>query len=119
MSTTITLQPGQPGQGMVYDVHQPLPYPFHIDVPSGDCVHGRGTHAFGDAPAGGPWRLIGLQRGDEQSLVLTFPQFVNDPQSAVGLVPVFVDESGIFALDVPITSATVHDLNDMRVRVTA
>lgn len=110
MNTVITIQPGQPGMGLDYDVHQPLPYPFHIDPATGDCTRGRGTPEFEpDMNAGdSPWRLIGFQESDIQEVVLTLDEFVADPQAAVGLVPVFVDANdGFFNLTVPITA--VHD----------
>lgn len=108
MSTTITIQPGQPGEGMDYDIRKPLPYPFHIDVTNGDCVHGRGTDRF-DVPAGRmPWRLIGFQNlRDVQQVDHSLADFVADPEGvAVGHYPVFIHEGDIFNLDVPITNVT-------------
>jgi hypothetical protein len=112
MSTTITVQPGQPGMGMDYDVRQPLPYPFHIDADTGRCVRGRGTADLGEAPEDQPWGLVGFQRGNVQRLVLTVDDFVRDPQAAVGLVPVFVGNGSIFALTVPVTDVTDHRRDD-------
>lgn len=109
MSTTriLSIQPGQPGEGMDYNVRKPLPYPFHIDADTGQCVRGRGTEALGDVPAGAkPWVLVGFQRGNVQRLVMTVDDFVRDPQAAVGLVPVFADRGSIFALTEPITDVT-------------
>ncbi|MBN8883346.1 MAG: hypothetical protein J0H73_13660 [Salana multivorans] len=107
--TTITIQPGQPGQGMDYDVHQPLPYPFHIDADTGDCVHGRGTDwSPSDVPLGAdPWRLIGFQaEQDRQHVDVLLEKFVTNPELAVGKWPVFIDHRGrFFSLSVPITSA--------------
>jgi len=106
----ITIQPGQPGQGMGYDVHQPIPYPFHIDTETGDCIRGRGTHELGDAPLGMPWRLIGFQRGTKQRLEFLFADFVHNPQKAVGRRPVFSDgRGGIFNLTEPITGVRSHE----------
>ncbi|MBO9556730.1 hypothetical protein [Cellulomonas sp.] len=114
MSTVVTIQPGQPGMGLDYDVREPLPYPFHVDVATGDCTRGRGTAEAGDDPTGTtPWRLLGFQRGDVQELVLTLRDFAADPQSAVGLVPVFLNwRGGVFSLAVPITNVTVHGTTD-------
>ena len=36
--STITIQPGQYGEGMVYNVRKPLPYPYHLDPETGDCM---------------------------------------------------------------------------------
>lgn len=105
--STITIQPGQPGRGMEYDVHLPLPYPFHIDAKTLKCTRGRGTQDLGEDPTGvTPWRLLGFQRGDVQELVLTAREFVANPSLSVGLVPVFIDWRGaIFSISTPITSA--------------
>lgn len=108
MAHIISIQPGQPGRGMDYDVRLPLPYPFHINVKTGDCTHGRGTADLGEAAVNAPWQLLGFQRGRRQELVLTLAEFAADPQQAMGLVPVFVDASGIFALTEPITNVTDH-----------
>lgn len=103
---TITIQPGQPGEDMDYNVHKPLPYPFHINTENGDCVHGRGTDEF-DLPKGRmPWRLIGFQiLRDVQELDHTLEEFIEHPEAiAIGHYPVFIHEGDIFSLDVPITS---------------
>lgn len=112
MSTTITVQPGQPGMGMDYDVRVPLPYPFHIDATTGDCTRGRGTTDQDEATNGRPWRLIGFQAGDVQELVLTLVDFASDPQAAYGLVPVFVDGKSPFALGVPVIDVIDHRPTD-------
>lgn len=110
MARSITIQPGQASMGMDYDVHQPLPYPFHIDPDTGLCRRGRGTADLGEAPAGKPWQLLGFQACDMQCLVLTFADFVKRPTWAVGLRPVFSDRTGgVFALTVPITGVTEHE----------
>jgi hypothetical protein len=107
---TISIQPGQPGEGMGYNPHLPLPYPFHVDSITGDCLHGRGTAACGDAPEGRPWRLVGFQRTTDQHLDVTFEQFVADPTSVVGCYPVFAEPGlEIFSLNVPITGVQVHE----------
>jgi len=108
VSDVISIQPGQLDEGMGYNVHKPLPYPFHIDAASGACKHGRGTSELGDAPEGKPWVLIGFQRGEEQSIVVTFAEFCEDPSAAIGLRPVFVGHGSFFALSVPVTDVTDH-----------
>lgn len=114
MSGTISIQPGQPGRGMEYDVHLRLPYPYHIDAETGECTHGMGTNELMQAPEGKPWRLVGFQRGDEQAVVLVHAQFVANPAAAVGLVPVFYGGSAagespkFFALRVPVIDVTDH-----------
>lgn len=112
MSKTITIQPGQPGEGMDYNVHKPLPYPFHIDASTGDCVHGRGTDAIASdvAPGGDPWLLIGFgfqQDRSRQQVDLWFTDFVDLPEDAIGMYPVFIHAGEIFSLDVPITNVRV------------
>ena len=54
MPNTIILQPGQPGEGMNYNVHKPLPYPFHVDADTGDVRPGPQT-------GNEEWRLVGFQ----------------------------------------------------------
>lgn len=96
MPNTISLQPGQPGEGMNYNVHKPLPYPSHVDADTGDVRPGPQT---GNAAG----RLIGFQPDvDTQRVDLWREVFVVDSQKA-GMVPVFVDATGgMFSLDVPV-----------------
>lgn len=107
---TITIQPGQSGEGMDYNVRLPLPYPFHVDVDTGDCVRGRGTVDVGDAPAGRSWRLLGFQATlEQQTLDVILQEFVADPELAVGKYPVFLGpDSGFFNLTLPITHVHVN-----------
>lgn len=113
---SITIQPGQPGEGMGYNVHLPLPYPFHIDADTGDCRRGRGTVDLGEAPAGRPWRLLGFQVTlEQQTLDVIREEFVDDPELAVGKYPVFLDaDGGFFNLTVPITHVTVNTLSTVK-----
>lgn len=108
MGPTITFQPAQPGTGMDYDPRRTLPYPFHVDAETGDCIRGRGTPSLTGEPR--PWRLIGFQDDaavQEVSVVLF--EAVLDPQRAVGKFPVFLDGSGtFFNLTEPITGVTFH-----------
>ena len=98
MTTNIlSIQPGQPGEGMYYNVHKPLPYPFHVDASTGDVRVGPQT-------GNEAWRLIGFQPAvDTQRVDLWREVFVVDPRKAVGMFPVFVDANGgMFSLDVPV-----------------
>lgn len=102
MSNYITIQPGQPGEGMGYNVHKPLPYPFHVDTKTGDVIQGPPTE-FDD------WRLLGFQPDvGTQSVELTRSVWLaGDVDACVGMVPVFIDsDGGMFSLDVPITKTT-------------
>lgn len=102
----ITLQPGQPGEGMDYNVNKPLPYPIHVDdklactnVPVDGCAFG-GTQ--GDHP-----RLVGFQKTadpDPVGLVLADDDWRSDPDVCVGMFPVFVNRGDMFNLTVPIRS---------------
>lgn len=100
---TITIQPGQPGEGMNYNVLKPLPYPWHIDTETGDV--GRQEFWKGD-----PARLMGFQATAEvQRVVLFMEDFFADPQKAVGMFPVFQRENGsMYNTIVPITDVTVR-----------
>lgn len=108
--TAITLQPGQPGEGLGYNVRKPLPYPLFVDrdgytenVP-GFALAGRAGRRE-DLP-----KLIGFQEGEVQTVVLFREDFLVDPSAAVGLCPVFAAEGSMFALTVPITEATATRL---------
>lgn len=102
--STISIQPGQPGEGMGYNVNKPLPYPFHIDPETGECKHGRGTAEFD----GATWTLLGFQaREDVKHVDLYRHEWLDDPQQAVGMFPVFGGGDAIFNLTVPITDVTV------------
>lgn len=54
-------------------------------------------------------RLIGFQEGDEQSVVLHWNEFVEDPTKAIGLIPVFAGGGTIFAYAIPVQVVTVID----------
>lgn len=69
-----------------YNVRKPLPYPYHLDKVG---VVGRQ-----DYWRGSPERLIGFQRWDVQEIVLYVQEFLADPDSAIGLSPVFIDLDG-------------------------
>lgn len=92
-----SLQPGQAGEGMHYNVRKPLPDPIHVDQMLA-CT-------WGDQGMG---KLLGFQEGDVQTVVLHVEDFKEDPQKAVGLHPVFLDRTGMFNLDVPLTDVSDH-----------
>lgn len=98
----IQIQPGQPGEGMNYNVNKPLPYPWHIDPKNGNV--GRQDFWKGD-----PLRLLGFQDTAEvQRLDMMFGAFVADPEAAVGKFPVFLKKGGgMYNITEPITSVTV------------
>lgn len=103
MTKIITIQPGQHGEGMGYNVLKKLPYPFHIDGETGKCVRGQGvTKTF-------TWRLMGFQNRKEE-IILTREQFHLTPHRAIGKYAVFYTGSGITALTVPITDFTITEL---------
>lgn len=97
----ITIQPGQPGEGMNYNPSKSLPYPYHINPKNGDVDRQ-------DFWRGDPSRLIGFQRtASFQSVSLWLEDFVADPQQAVGMFPVFAKTGGgMYNLSVPITSVS-------------
>lgn len=101
--TTITIQPGQPGEGMRYDVMKPLPYPYHVDAKTGEA--GRQEFWRGD-----PAVLLGFQeQADTQRVDLFLTEWVTDPQKAVGMFPAFARTDGsMYTLMVPITSVFVN-----------
>lgn len=105
----VTLHIGQ-GYSTAYDPRLPLPYPFHINAATGDCVHGRGTSDIepGVSPSR-PWRLLGFQADSMiQRLDVTLTEALGNPAGRiVGKLPVFIDGSGtIFALAAVITGVT-------------
>lgn len=98
----IQIQPGQPGEGMAYNVNKPKPYPFHIDPKTGNV--GRQDFWKGD-----PLRLLGFQDTAEVQRVTMFLEaFVADPPAAIGKFPVFIKKGGgIYSSIEPITEVTV------------
>lgn len=71
-----------------YDVHKPLPYPFHIEPD--------GAVARQDFWRGEPARLAGFQRdADENRVDVRVEDWLADPELDVtGTFPVFVDADG-------------------------
>lgn len=102
-TNTLSIHPGQPGEGMNYNVNKPLPYPYHVDADTGDVKPGPQTNNES-------WRLLGFQPdADTQHVEVWREDWLNEPNTAVGLVPVFVDaDGGMFSLDVPVTRVTDH-----------
>lgn len=107
MTKIITIQPGQHGEGMGYNVLKKLPYPFHIDTETGKCVRGQGVSK------NFAWELLGFQNGAVEEIVISFEQFVANPRRSVGRHAVFATASGIAALKVPITDYTVHEIEEV------
>lgn len=89
-----SIHPQQPGVPLgEYDVHQPLPYPFHI-APNGNVQRQ-------DFWRGQPLALIGFQADvDVQKVdLLTSAWFEGEPTAAVGMFPVFAARGGQFYTD--------------------
>lgn len=64
---------------------------------------------------GDPIQVIGFQRGDVQEVVVFWSDFVEDPQSVIGLVPVMVSaDGGMAAWRGEITSAQVREDDSFR-----
>lgn len=89
-----------------YDVHLPLPYPYHIDDD--------GNVGRQDFWRGEPKSLIGFQaERDRHEVDLFFHDFWDDPEKAVGMFPVFVDAGGTFWNHLwPVTSVSVRGVSD-------
>jgi hypothetical protein len=89
-----SIQPGQPGVALgEYDVMIPVPYPINIDTD--------GSVLNQDFWRGDPFRLIGFQKDrDIQHIDVPMSEWMdNDPDSIVGMYPVFLtkgDDSGIW-----------------------
>lgn len=97
-----TLQPGQPGEGMEYNVHKPLPYPIFLDS---DLRVDRKT----SVPEVGD-KLIGFQKFQKvQKIRLHIEEFLMDPSMAEGMFPVFSDGEGFYSVEVPITRAGTYE----------
>ena len=98
----ISIQPGQPGEGMEYNVMKSLPYPYHVDT---DTLQIR----VGPQTRNELWTLVGFQTGSTQRMTLSAAQFLDSPEDAIGLVPVMSAKgSGFFNMTVPITSVKDH-----------
>lgn len=105
--STITLQPGNTADG-TYDVHQPLPYPYHVDAETGLV----GRQEFWK---GAPFRVLGFQReATRQQVDLWWIDVPADPDQVVGMYPVLLDTSSgegeIYNLTVPITRVTIQEV---------
>ena len=101
---TISLQPGQPDEGMGYNPRKPLPYPIHVH-PDWSCSNVPGYAMLGQDDLRKP-RLVGFQRTttpDPTGLVLADDDWLADPDVAVGMFPVFVTRGEMFNLTVPVT----------------
>lgn len=107
----ITMQPGQPGNGMDYDPRQPLPYGIHVDRDTLECQNVPGCPGSFRRDENGTYpKLIGFQQteqADPTGLVLA-EDWLDDPEQAVGMFPVFIEAEGMFNITVPITGVTVR-----------
>lgn len=105
----ITIQPANTTDG-TYDVHQPVPYPFHIEVATGEVLRQEFWR-------GEPASIIGFQNDvDVQTVDLLWRDAVKEPQKMVGLFPVFSRDNGsMFNLTTPITSAGTSEVDDHEV----
>ena len=93
-----SLQPGQPGEGMTYNVMKRLPYPIHV------TEAGRVTHA---APGTYSGTLVGFAEASGYEIAATWDDFLRDPKIAVGKRPVFADEGQTWTLGEPITGVKI------------
>lgn len=98
--TTITIQPGNTPDG-TYDVHQPMPYPYHVDVATGEI----GRQEFW---RGAPFKVIGFQSDAAvQKVDLFWERAVENPEQIKGMYAVLLDtsesEPTIYNLTCPIT----------------
>ena len=101
-TNVLSIHIGQPGEGMNYNVNKPLPYPYHVDASTGGVRPGPQTNNE-------IWRLIGFQPDtNTQRVEVWLEDWLNEPDTAVGLVPVFVDADRMFNLNAPVTSVTDH-----------
>lgn len=103
--TLISIQPGNTSDG-TYDVHQPLPYPFHVDAATGEVDRQ-------DFWKGQPFRVIGFQvEADRQEVDLLWEDAAAAPDRIVGMFPILLDTSGgegtVYNLVCPITSVSTN-----------
>lgn len=102
----ITIHPANTSTGE-YDVNRPLPYPYHIDAETGEV--GRQEFWRGD-----PKSIIGFQEDpDVQFVDKMWSEVAADPETAVGMYPVFVDWKGqMFSLTTAIRKVAVTDAEE-------
>ncbi len=120
--TLISLQPGQPGEGLDYCPSKPLPYPIFVgdddrceNVPGKDPAGVRYPLAREVAGSGRRMlpKLVGFQKGaaPNPESMLSVDRWRLDPETAVGMYPVFCEpagfDAGMFNLNVPITSVSL------------
>lgn len=104
-TSTVSIQPAQGETVGEYDVHKPLPYPFHIEPD--------GSVARQDFWQGTPARLAGFQVDPKVMKVEIFDfQWLADldtVERVVGMHAVFIDSSGSMWTDRrPVERVTVH-----------
>jgi hypothetical protein len=109
---TISLHISQPGE-VDYNPRKPLPYPIFVgedllceNVPGHPLVREVTESGRRHLP-----KLVGFQRGEQQSVVLWADDFLANTDRAVGLRPVFVPaHGGMFTLNVSVTSVGVTEM---------
>ena len=100
-TTTITVQTGNTQSG-TYDVHQPLPYPFHCEAATGRV----GRQDFWQCEV---YRIVGFQQQLEvQTVDLFWAEAAQQPERMHGMFPVVVDSDGNLSVwTTPVTSTAV------------
>lgn len=108
MNDVITLQPGQPGQGMGYDPLLPLPYGIHVDRETLACRNVPGCPASFQPNDGDYPKLVGFQPtvDPDPEAVLLASDWLDEPELAVGTFAVFIEDGDMFNITVPITGVT-------------
>lgn len=81
-----------------------LPYPYHIDI-DGKVLD---QHFW----QGDPYSVVGFQRqADVQMIDLWWDAVVKDPQSAVGMYPVFTEKGkGLYSYRLAVESVEVREV---------
>ena len=98
---TISVQPGQPGEGLEYNPKKRLPYPIHIDPETGTARWGKGEYT-----------LVGFQQDFNSDIDLLADEFYEQPSLAIGQLIVLCDQAGRFhSTTTPITKASVYYSN--------
>lgn len=103
MGKIITIHRGNTPSGE-YDVHKPLPYPYHVEAETGDVGRQEFWH-------GTPLRVLGFQQdADIQIVDLSWREAAAVPDRIVGMFPVLLHKSGgIYNETCPITKISVTD----------
>lgn len=99
--TLITIQPSNSPDGS-YNVHEPWPYPYHVDAATGEVDRQ-------DFWKGAPFKVLGFQLdADRQQIDLNWKDAVDHPELIEGRFAVMLDtsegEGVIYNLTCPIHS---------------